>query len=400
MELAFVILSASLTAAVALTISLLVLYLKKLKNSTAQQESLKHEFQHELERNEEAYRQKAQSIQEANRDQAVQIKQLELQLEKLQYRYDQQLALVQEKSRQIAELQGKEQNRIQDNEKQIGQLETARKHLEDERRRVIEEEERKREEEKQNRDRLWAMHEQRAVSYMHEVSSRAQTLFPSFDNTRLPDDFDDSLKPDFMIRFLGQYIIFDAKTSRSQKLDSYLAGQVKQTVRKIKESSYTDFIYKSLFFVIPTPAEGFLERYSYYEDGFSVYIIPLEAFEPLLAVFKKMESYDLADAYDPQEREDIIDIIASLEHHIRHQNAVQVLGTLRGIKTVAGREQLPEDLRAAVEERRKQIRLETFKPAQLKRLIHDPEALRDELIKILGTSGPAVTADELKHSEE
>jgi len=344
--------------------------------------------------------QQLQSIEQEKRVCETRIVQLEAQLDKLQYRYDQLLSDVQEKDRTIADFRGREESYSREVRGRIEQLESARKHLEEERERLHEEERLRREEEQQNWDRMWAVHEEQTAALMREVCSRPHTQFTYFDNKHLPDDFDESLRPDFMIQFLDQYVIFDAKSSKNDRLDQYLSAQVKQTVKKIQASPYADQIYRTIFFVVPAAAAGTLRSISYYEQGYSFYIIPPQAFEPLAAMFSKLESYEIADAYDPQEREDIIDVIAALEHHIRHQNAVNVLEVLRGLKSLEHAQQLPDDMGEAVAARRKRMRTESLKPSDLKRYIHDPEAVKQEIVRLITSRKPAVSDDELSASAD
>ena len=58
---------------------------------------------------------------------------------------------------------------------------------------------------------MWNEHEHVVVSQLTDLCAKPQLKFTTYDNTNLPDDFDGSIKPDFLIDFLGQYIIFDAK---------------------------------------------------------------------------------------------------------------------------------------------------------------------------------------------
>jgi len=98
----------------------------------------------------------------------------------------------------------------------LQKLDEAKKSLEEERKRVIREDEERKKQELEERDRMWNEHEHVVVSQLTDLCAKPQLKFTTYDNTNLPDDFDGSIKPDFLIDFLGQYIIFDAKISCSK----------------------------------------------------------------------------------------------------------------------------------------------------------------------------------------
>ena len=113
-----------------------------------------------------------------------------------------------------------------------------------------------------------------------------------------------------------------------------------------------------------------------------------------------MKDYDLAEAYDPQERENIVNLIAAFDSHIRQQNAVNILNTLRGLKVMAEKQTLPPDLSASVEERRKTMRLDTYKPTDLRRLMSDPQTQIDEIVSLVTPGEPAVGKDAVQSIQD
>jgi hypothetical protein len=298
--------------------------------------------------------------------------------------------------REKVELESRESSRKQELARQVVELENSRKTLELERERIIADEKLRLYEAEENRNRVWAMHEQESILRMKDVCSKPEYAFFSFDNINLPDDFDQTLKPDFMIEFLEQYIIFDAKLSKSSNLQTYIQNQVKNTVKKIKSSPNVQDIYKTVFFIIPTVDAGQLKTVSYYEDGYNFYVIPIEAFEPIAAIFRKLKDYDLAEAYDPQERESIVNLIAGFDNHIRQQNAVNILNALRGLKIMGEKQTLPPDLAASVEDRRKSMRMDSYKPTDLRRLMSDPQAQIDEIAALVKPQEPAISKDDIQ----
>ena len=301
--------------------------------------------------------------------------------------------------RRVYDLEGELRRRQAEVDQRIGELNQVRLSLEQEQRRIVEEQQRRRRSEEENRNRLWALHEQETLRRFRELCGRSELYFPCYDNSTLPDDFDASLKPDAMIRFLDQYVIFDAKHSSSQNLQGYIAGQVQLTARKLSRCSIKDQFYPRLFFVIPSMDIGGLKTLSYYEGGFHFHCICPESLEAVLNLFKLLEQYEFAESCNPQQREHIIRVIAALQQHIRHQNAVHVLSALRGIQALAAQDMLDKDMQLAVDDIRRSMRIENFTPSEVKRLIQDDQALREELLRLVEPGQAPVDEQEIDHAK-
>lgn len=277
----------------------------------------------------------------------------------------------------------------------IRELEKTRGLLEAEQRRLGTEELKRRQEEEALRDRMWNVHEREAIGRMAEVCRKPEIQLPFYDNTSLPDDIDPSLKPDFMIRLLGQYVIFDAKVSKSQNLQTYLAGQVKKTAEKLGAAKDNHLFYRQVFFVVPGTEVPDLKQTSWYEGGYTFFVVSLDSFEPIVTAMKRLEDYEFTERFDPQERETIVGLLAGFEQHIRQQNAGNILNTLRGLAVLAGRTALPEEMADEVETRRKSIRIENFRPSELKKLIDDPDYQVREIARLITPAEPDIRPDEL-----
>jgi hypothetical protein len=301
---------------------------------------------------------------------------------------------------QITRFEAGREEQTRDHLRMVRDLENSRKALQDEQARVIRLEEEKRLREEEERDRMWAVHEQESIARMREVCQKQSLGFPFYDANNLPEGFDAALKPDFMVDFLGQFIIFDAKVSKSTNLASYIKSQVKSSSTKYKNSASSEAIYKTAFFVVPTVELKNLKEVSYFEQGYTFYIIPIEAFEPILGAYRRVADYDLVDRFDPQERENIVNLIALLSQQIRHQNAINVLATLAGVKILQEVESLPDNVAAAVEERLKSMRIPGLNQSEIKRLINSPEEQLRELARLATPTRPPISPQDLKEAHE
>lgn len=283
-------------------------------------------------------------------------------------------------SSRIAKYEAEDDRRQKKHEELIGQQEEARKALEDEKVRIRREDEERQARQLEERDRMWNEHEQNVIALMSDLIKKEECAFPSYTNTNLPEGFSGSLKPDFMIGFLEQYIIFDAKVSRSQDLQNYIKDAVKKTAAKVKGNQS---IYRSIFLVVPTDAIDTLKQLSFYEEGFHFYVISPASLEPILASFKRIETYEFAEAMDPQERENIIDIIASFHFHIATRNAHELGLMLHGLETLSKAEKIsPELLQEALVKKAKMRNL-NVNTAETKELVANPKEVAQQLLDLV-----------------
>lgn len=120
--------------------------------------------------------------------------------------------------KRVHEFEEQRARREKEQEAALEKLATAERNFEAEKARVIREEEERRTHEAQERDRMWNEHENKVISELTDLCNQPQLSFQTFDNQNLPEGFHGSLKPDFMIAFLEQYVIFDVKVSEAKNL--------------------------------------------------------------------------------------------------------------------------------------------------------------------------------------
>ncbi len=212
-------------------------------------------------------------------------------------------------------------------ENQIADLRAAMKGFEDEKIRIRREDEEKLRQQEEERDRIWNDHELNVIAKLTDLCKQPQYAFTSYSNTSLPEGFDGSLKPDFMISFLDQYIIFDAKKSKSESLQTYINNTVKSTVTKVKKNP---LIASMIYLVVPTEAIGELKVHHQVHDGYTLFIVSPEALAPILASLKRIAAYEFAEQMDPQQRDNIVNFIADLDVHVSMRNSADLILTKQG----------------------------------------------------------------------
>ena len=276
-------------------------------------------------------------------------------------------------------------------EKQDAMLQALR----EERQRVLQAEAEAKQVAEEERDRLWNDHEVTVISTLIDLCKQPHLQFKSYSNNSLPDDFDGSLKPDFLIDFLGQYVVFDAKVSKSQSLQTYIDDQVKKTAEKMKKN---DKIYPHIFLVVPTEAVAELKKLVYAKDQYYFYVISREALSPILASLKRISTYELAETLDPQKRENIINTLAEMTTQINMTSATSLLTTKRAVEVLARMQKADPELAAEVEQKSKEKTLNAYSPTELKRLASSLTAQNSE-INSLASPKPPVSKKMIEAAE-
>jgi len=283
--------------------------------------------------------------------------------------------------KQLAKHEAHKEQLEQKHEDRMAKLNSAEKAMLDEKARIRHDDEERLAKEEAERDRMWAEHEISVVSLLTDLCKKPQYAFTSYDNTALPEEegFKGHFKPDFIISFLEQFVVFDAKVSKSENISKYIQDNVKSTAKKIKNK---DNIYPTVFFVIPSEAMSELKQTAYYEDGFTFYAVSPEALAPILAIFKKLETYEFAQEMDPQERENIIDLLAHLDFHISTRNTVDYHLLQHGLETLSKAEKVDPELAKEVAVKKAKIRHLNLSGADHKELTDNPELVKERLLEL------------------
>lgn len=340
---------------------------------------LKNELERRIQENGELKKDLENVLSEKN-ELAGKGKQLFAEITKLEAKLENTLGERDTLKKQVTQYEAEERRMRKELDTQLSELANAKRSFEEERQRVIREEEKRRAEDLEEHDRMWAGHENDVVSLLTDLCKKKEYAFPSFDNTNLPEGFHGNLKPDFLIEFLGQYIIFDAKVSKASNLQTYISEQVKSTAKKVKGK---DTIYPRIFLVVPTHAIGELKKTSFYEEGFTFFVVSPEALEPILAALKRITEYELAETMDPQERENIVDLIAQFDFHISTRNAAELFLMQHGIETLGKTNAISPDLAKEVAIKKAKMRVLSQKSSDQKQFIANPELVKEHLFELV-----------------
>lgn len=291
---------------------------------------------------------------------------------------------ISELKNKIHKFEAEEQRKNKEFDEKIQKLDESKKALDDEKSRIRREDEEEQKRLSDEKSRIWNDHENLALAKLRESCQKQTIWFNFYDNSNLPQEFT-KLKPDFLVNFLWQYIVFDAKKSRSVK--TYIPEQVKLTAKKYKDISE---IYPTIFFVVPQDEIEELKNLSHFEEWFSFYIISIDAIEPILANFKKITEYDKIEEFDPQDRETIINLIANYDRHISLQNATNICFAKDSIALMSWKEQLNEKIQEDINIKKSSMRSKKLNEWDIKKIAQNLSEQEKEIWKLIS---PKVAID-------
>lgn len=275
----------------------------------------------------------------------------------------------------------------------VEKLEHAREKLEKEQHRVVREDEEEQKSIQENQDRIWNEHENLVLTQLKEASQIPEIGFACYDNTNLPAEFDGTLKPDFLIGFLGQYIVFDAKKSKNPKI--YVDAQVKSTAKKCKGNTS---IYSTIFFVMPQEEVNELKKRYFFEDGFSFFVIAPDSILPVLSLLKKITEYKNIEDFDPQDRDAIASLFAHYDKHISFQNAANLVMAKKSIELMDSKNLLPEAFVEEIATKKQSIKDIRLNPSEIKKFSENP-ALQAKTMKDLTKPKAGVEEEVMENAE-
>ena len=120
-------------------------------------------------------------------------------------------------------------------------------------------------------------------------------------------------KPDNTLKINDEYIVFDAKSPASEDLSNfplYIRNQAESVSKYAKEEN----VRREIFLVVPTNTLDILEQFEYRLSDYTVYVISIDALEPIVLSLRKIEDYEFAESLSPEERENICRVIGKFVH--------------------------------------------------------------------------------------
>jgi len=205
-------------------------------------------------------------------------------------------------------------------------------------------------ERKQQRLRqTWQTHQVNVSNKIRQIAEK-YTL-------QVVDKFPMKGEPDNVLMLCEQYVVLDAKSPGGEDLANfgiYLKTQAESASKYTKQEG----VFGQLFFVVPSNTLESLPQTVFRFIEYTVYVIPMEALEPVILSLVKVEEYMNVKEISPEDRRNIFVILGRFAHLTKRRLQVDQFFANESLSLAAETEnRLPEEMRKEVAEIEKSVRL-------------------------------------------
>ena len=205
-------------------------------------------------------------------------------------------------------------------------------------------------ERKQQRLRqTWQTHQVNVSNKIRQIAEK-YTL-------QVVDKFPLKGEPDNVLSICEQYVVLDAKSPGGEDLanfGTYLKTQAEAAVKYTKQEG----VFGQLYFVVPSNTLESLLQTVFRFIEYTVYVIPVEALEPVILSLVKVEEYMNVKEISPEDRRNIFVILGRFAHLTKRRLQVDQFFANESLSLAAETEnRLPEEMRKEVAEIEKSVRL-------------------------------------------
>jgi len=241
---------------------------------------------------------------------------------------------------EIANLQSTEEQREERYNSKIAQLNKATEDLQKRQQDIDDKRLEERERYFNNMKMQWRTHEQNVEESIKIICQRHIIEYV--------DKVPFSGNPDNTINICGEYIIFDSKSPASDDLSNfpkYIHAQVENIKKYTKQAD----VKKDVFLVIPFNTVNVIKQFFYNMAGYNVFIITIDALEPIIISLKKIEEYEFAEELTPEERNNICRVIGKFAHTTKRKIQIDSFFNEQFIELlVKCKNDLPKDILESV----------------------------------------------------
>lgn len=220
----------------------------------------------------------------------------------------------------------------------------------------------------EERRKTWRHHEQRVEETLKALCNKHTIEYLGKENVPFKG------KPDNTLKICDEYVIFDAKSPQGEDLSNfpdYVRKQAQDVQKYVKEKD----VKKDIFLVVPNNTVEVFDTYMAGHGDYRVFIVTVDSLEPILLSLKKIEEYEFAEQFSPEEREDICRVIGRLSHLTKRRIQVDSFFCDEAFKALKECECLPQDLSERTQVYEKESKLNPPMERRVK-LISDKELTR------------------------
>ncbi|MBO9657664.1 MAG: hypothetical protein J7527_02465 [Chitinophagaceae bacterium] len=184
--------------------------------------------------------------------------------------------------------------------------------------------------------------------------------------------------PDNTLSICNEFVIIDAKSPAGEdaaNFPAYLKDQAEKAIKYAKQPG----VRQDIYFAVPSTSLESLTQFVHRFADHSVYIIAIDALEPVLLHLRKIEEYEFAQELTPEDRNTICSLLGRFAHLSKRRIQVDSFFARQFIQLAYKAEaELPPDMLASVIEFEKS---EKLNPPQEKRhkIIPLPEIEKEML---------------------
>lgn len=230
---------------------------------------------------------------------------LELELTELKTEYNNTKSENEKLKAANSKLLGDEEHRKGEYDKAVSNLNAIRNQIQNDRAKEIQDRNDEEIERLKKLKETWSNHQENVKNKIKLICSKL--IIEYVDNVPFKGT------PDNTIKICDEFIIFDAKSPQGDDLSNfprYLKAQAESVKKYAKESS----VKRDIYFVIPTNSLEVIENNTIDLADYRVYIISLDALEPIILSLKKIEEYEEFKDLSPEDRENICRVLGKFAH--------------------------------------------------------------------------------------
>ncbi len=249
----------------------------------------------------------------------------------------------------------RENDRQSDYEKRVANLSSTIDRIQDERNKEVENKHKEELERINKLKETWSKHEDKVKETIKAICQKH--IIEYVDKVPFRG------KPDNTIKISGEYIIFDAKSPASDNLENfptYMKSQTESVKKYIKEEN----VKKDIFLVVPSNTVDTFDEFSFNMADYNVYVVTLDALEPIILNLQKIEEYEFVEQLSPEERDNICRLIGKFAHVTKRKIQIDTFFVREFLGILSKCDSLPRDVLEKVVEYE---RSEKLNPPQEKR---------------------------------
>ena len=292
----------------------------------------------------------------------------------------------------VARYEQTEQSRLEEFQKNVSGVNAIRAGLESDRQKIHDERVREVKDAFERQKQTWRNHEENVKNAVKNICQSQLIEYVK--------EVPFKGKPDNTIMIAGEYVIFDAKSPAGDDLENfprYLKVQTESVSKYIKQEN----VKSDIFLVVPSDTVPVIKQFSYRMGDYNVYIITINALEPIILALKRIEDYEFAEQLTPEERENICRIIGKFSHTAKRKIMIDYFFSFQFLDIISKCNlSLPEDIRKTVLEFEKAEKLNPPLEKRAKHILMEELLTESEKLAIEARARISESAADEKEKED